>query len=261
MNLMTHSMRAPFWIASSIAFFSVLSCSDGGELEQSDVEEQVAECGPEQIVEKFGVLPDTAALGMTAGDGAQLYPAYVNQWVRAYSMAADQKDLVFMGVAMADYWNPAGKAYRVDSSTDATVSVSPTNPAHLWTGCGASPVHDCWFAGTSCVSSLVISSTVRLCTAYNINVNFPSINLFADTYGIPRETVALAAISHEMGHASGLRHRNGNTMMRSALPVPGFDGTTDWLRFDACEVKALQAYVPDTDTLTMVRVDPPPECL
>ena len=252
-----------------VAALALAACSSQGVTVTDDSEALQTDeslCGPEEVGDKFGTIPTTNAWGIT-GNGLVIYPMFPDVRTRAYGLTAEQNDIAMMGAAMADFWNPSGRVFRVVNAADATVQITATNPPKTWTGCGDIPVHDCWFGGTSCQASEGATGVpeIRLCKSWRINLNFPSMQLFADANGLPIETVALVTAAHEMGHAMGLRHRNTpTTIMHTGLPVPGWTPGVTWEtlpRFDACQRAALAQFYVDPDDLSFISFGTPNECL
>jgi len=229
-----------------------------------DENAEVDPCGPSDLLDKMSNIPQAGYFGVNRSSGNVYYPSSKNFWVRGYSMGQVEKDLIHMAAATADYWNPYGQYYRVNTGADASIHFT-TSDGPLYPACDKNYTggsDDCWFAGTSCVAYTTTNQPgVRLCTDWKIQMNWPSMYLYADSRGIPRENIVIATGVHEMGHALGLAHRN-STIMAPSIPLPGtipFPHWDDIPRYDACQLALLQAFYVD-ETGGVLFLDEPVEC-
>ncbi len=207
-------------------------------------------CGPSEVEAELAAAEDKTTILPTSSiwvnhDGIVYYPAYKNLWVRAYNMSAQEKESVYLGAAETAYLLPTLQVYPVASAADSTVDVTTTDPPHLWGGCALGAPGDCWFGSTTCVSAFRTTAfgDRRLCTDWKIDINFPSIYLYADSRGVPRETAVPLIVAHEIGHAASLAHRVGTLMNPGVL----MDGVSLFPleRFDQCQRDSLDQLVLD----------------
>lgn len=224
---------------------------------------EIEKCGPNEDIDKLIAIPSTGAFGTVIG-GQRYYPSDKDIWVRAYGMTAAEKDQARYAASMADFWSPATRSYNVNSGSQASIHITDGGP--VWPACDTNYTggsDECWFAGTGCSASYATNVVgVRVCTDWTITLNLTSMYLYVDSRGLSRENIVLAVTIHEVGHALGLQHRAGPTIMNPGVPVPGSHSKPHWedmYKFDACQIQALEDYQVDSST-EVIYLPEPEEC-